>query len=110
MQIADGAEWYYYIRDPIVNTVPLLLSVTSLFIADVIIVESDWWIHVVTSTLYLGVNYLVSDYTGVKRIYYLDWTTVSEITPFSPVFSTMGFGFIALSLHFLLCALTQYIH
>jgi len=82
------------------------VAVTSLFIADVIIVESDWWINILISTMYLFINFLVSDYTGVDRVYYLDWTVVSNITPYSPVFSTIGFGFITMSFHFTLCGIT----
>ena len=87
-------------------TFPLFVALTSLFIADVIVIESDWWINIVISGLYLFINYTISDYRDTNRIYYLDWTVVSSITPFSPVFSTVGFGFIAMSLHFTLSALT----
>lgn len=62
------------------------------------------------SAAYLVVNFMVSEYTEKSKVFYLDWTKVYKINPFSPLFSSIGFCLIAISVHLLISAFTQTLH
>ena len=55
---------YFWLRNPILHTFPFLCSVGSLLMSEVILFESDWWLHIMTVLIYLIMNYAVSEFTG----------------------------------------------
>lgn len=62
------------------------------------------------NVVYLFANFTISQYTDKKRIYYMDWSEIEKINPFSPIFMCVAFTFLSLSFHFFLCACTQLLH
>ena len=59
-----GDNWltitYYYYRSIVIHTLPFLMSVCTIFFSDIIFLESDWYVVVIISALYLIVNFGMS--------------------------------------------------
>ena len=106
-----GDNWatvsYYYYRSIIIHTIPFLMCSCTIFIADIIFMESDWWVVIVIGAIYLIVNFGLSKYADTYQLYFLDWSIVSKISAYSPLVATTGFGVLALGQHFFLCLFTQ---
>jgi hypothetical protein len=66
---------YFMVRNIVVHTLPFIMSMVSVFMADVVFLESDWWIIFDTAALYLFTNYAVTYYSGTNLVYYFDWGT-----------------------------------
>ena len=98
---------YYKLRSVIVNTLPFYVCLLSVFLSDVIIMETDWYVHMMTTFTYMLVNFAISEYSGIKEVFYLDWTTQANIMPFGPLFTTLTYFFIACGMHFFLSVSTQ---
>ena len=98
---------YFYYRSIIKHTLPFLMSVSSIFGSDIIFLESDWWLVVVLAISYTATNYSICEYAGNNKVYFMDWTIVSKITPYSPIVAGVGFTIITLAFHFFLCLFTQ---
>ena len=59
---------------------PLIATTISIFVVDIIFLESDWWLDMETALLYLFFDYtLVTIYKDTllpdEKVYYLDWST-----------------------------------
>jgi hypothetical protein len=59
---------------------PIIATTASIYLANIIFLESDWWLDFQTALLYLFTDYtLVSIYDDTllpdEKIYYLDWST-----------------------------------
>lgn len=90
-----------------VHTFPIIASLTSIFAADVVFLESDWWLNVDLAVFYVFVNFAISEYSGSDQIYYFDWSTkIASIGAYSPIFDAFVYGIIAFGWHFMLCLIT----
>lgn len=56
-----------------VHTLPFIMSLTSAFMADIVFLETDWWINFEVGVAYLITNYAITEYTGTDQVYVLDW-------------------------------------
>lgn len=93
------------------HTIPFIATIAAIFTADVVFLESDWWINVDIAVGYVFVNYAITEYSGTDQIYYLDWADVSgSIMSYTPVFIAFAFGIIAFAMHFMMCLITQICH
>ena len=59
-----------------IHTVPIILSTISIFSADIIFLETDWWLNFEFCIFYLFLNYSLAEYSGNDVVYYLNWSTV----------------------------------
>jgi hypothetical protein len=102
---------YFFVRNILVHTVPFVSTIFSIFMADIVFLESDWWLNVDIAVGYLFVNYAVMEYSGTDQIYYLNWADQNgSIGAYTPVFTTFLFGTIAFGMHFMMCLITQVSH
>ena len=91
----------------VVNVLPIIMTTTSILMANVILMESKWWLILETGAIYLCVNYIVALQQGVTSVYYVDWSIESGISPYSPVFGTLTLSMAAVGWHFFVCIMTQ---
>ena len=56
---------------------PFICVFTVSFLADVVFLESDWYLIVVGGMFYTMTNWMVSLYTKNDKIYFMDWSLVS---------------------------------
>ena len=56
---------------------PYLLTVFTVFTSDLMFLESDWWMIILTGLGYIIVNYGISEYAGSTQVYFMDWSVVS---------------------------------
>ena len=63
---AFGAGWwievYFVVRNYIVHTIPFVFTVLNILSADIIFLESNWWLMPTTAALYFICNFLVGQY------------------------------------------------
>ena len=64
-------------RNIIQHSVPYLLTVFTVFTSDLMFLESDWWIILLTGVFYIIVNYSISEYADSTAVYFMDWSVVS---------------------------------
>lgn len=88
---------YFYLRGMLQHTLPLLISLGQTFTTDVIVLETDWLLVVLTSVLYVATNWAVSKYAVEDDVYFLDWSTISRISAYSPLVAGAGFTVVALA-------------
>jgi len=75
--------------------------------ADIILMESDWWITLEIGVAYIIINYLIADYAGKDEVYILNWGSgTSSVGAYSPVFYSTTLIFIAMTMHFVMCLIT----
>ena len=98
---------YYFIRNIVNNVAPFATVFISIWIQDVIFLETDWWLHVVIGVLYVLVNGIVSIYSDENQIYFLDWSRISKIIPYSPLVSLLIYELVTVSFHFFISIVTQ---
>ena len=97
---------YWYYRSIVVHTVPYVVVIISVFSSDIIFMETDWWLVCLLAILYTLLNYAVCTYNRVNVLYYMDWSIISSISAYSPLFSTVGFTTLALAHHIFICIIT----
>lgn len=86
---------------------PFVVSILSVFMADVVFLETDWWINFELATAYVFTNYAITYYSGTEEIYYFNWeTTDGSIGTYTPIFDAFAFGLIAFAMHFMICLIT----
>ena len=56
---AAALNLYIIIRLIVLHNFPLLVTTLSIFLANVIFLESDWWLDMQTAILYLFINYTI---------------------------------------------------
>ena len=98
---------YWYYRSIVIHTVPYFMTLICVFSSDVIFMETDWWLLVLIGILYTLFNYAACTYNRVNVIYYMDWSIISAISAYSPLFCTVGFTTVALAHHFFIVCMTQ---
>lgn len=75
-----GIVWLYVIcRQILIHNVPLLFTTLSIYMANVIFLETDWWLGVQTGLVYLFIDYTLNKIYGdvahaYEPLYYLDWS------------------------------------
>lgn len=67
--------WYY--RSIIIHTLPFFVCVLALMLTDVTILESDWWLVLLTALAYTLTNLCVSMWLKNDKVYFMDWAVVS---------------------------------
>ena len=93
-----------------IHTLPLLISLGSIFITDVVFLETDYLLIIEVTILYVFINFVMSKYAGDDQLYYLDWETVAKISPYSPIFASVAFDLVAIAGHLAMSMATQTIH
>mmetsp|Transcript_17848 Transcript_17848/g.30287 ORF Transcript_17848/g.30287 Transcript_17848/m.30287 type:complete len:102 (+) Transcript_17848:625-930(+) len=89
------------------DLLPIVMTLIATMSSDVIFLESKWWVIAEVAVAYLITNYVVSVAKNVTEVYYLDWSISYEISPFSPVFGSLGLTLIAIAAHFAMGIVTQ---
>ena len=84
-------EGYFLIRNIVIHTAPLFISLISVFITDVVFLETDYLLIMVTTIIYVFINFVMCKYAGDDQLYYLNWETVANISPYSPIFASLAF-------------------
>jgi hypothetical protein len=51
---------YFFVRNILVHNLPLVISVVTTIMSDVVFLESDWWINFELGAAYVFVNYAVA--------------------------------------------------
>ena len=88
---------YFYLRGVLQHSLPFLISLGQTFATDVIVLETDWHLLVTVSVLYVATNWAVSKYAVEDDVYFLDWSTISRISAYSPLVSGAGFTVLSLA-------------
>ena len=57
-------QWYYYARNVYIHNMPFIITTVSIFSADIIFLESDWWLLFEIAVLYIFTNYSMAYYLG----------------------------------------------
>ena len=52
---------------------------TTVFISDIIFMETDWWLLLFTALLYMLTNYGICTWLQVDSVYFMDWAVISKI-------------------------------
>jgi hypothetical protein len=98
---------YFWVRNIIVHNFPFIVSLTSAIMADVVFLETDWWINFDLAVVYVFTNYAITEYSGTDEVYYFNWGTKnSSIGSYSTIFESAVFGIIAFAIHFMMCLIT----
>jgi hypothetical protein len=103
-------EGYFLIRNIVIHTAPLFISLISVFITDVVFLETDYLLIMVTTIIYVFINFVMCKYAGDDQLYYLNWETVANISPYSPIFASLAFDGVAVAGHLALSMATQFFH
>ena len=108
---ALGSTWaaqaYFFLRNYVVHTVPFLVTSANIFLADVVFMETDWYLMPTTAMFYLLVSFSVSAYSGKEQIYILKWTNTDTYIEFIPFMVMCAYMLALLSVHFIFCIITQ---
>lgn len=67
----------FYAKTFFLHSCPFFVMLTSIFISEIIFMETDWWLIVMISFVYTVVNYGVCTWKGIDEIYFMDWAVVS---------------------------------
>ena len=93
------------------HTFPLLATLASIFTADIILLETDWWLNLDVAVAYVVTNYTICKYYDVGQVYYLTWGELSQgIQAYEPIFTAFLFLVLAVSAHLMLALITQTLH
>ena len=101
---------YFLVRNLVVHTVPLLFTLISVFITDVVFLETDYLLIILTTIIYVFTNFVTCKYADDDQLYYLNWETVAKISPYSPIFASVAFDGVAIAGHLGLSMATQMFH
>lgn len=108
---AFNSSWlvqvYFFLRNYIVHTLPFLVTTMNIFLADVVFLETDWYLMPTTAMFYLLVSFSVSTYSGKEQIYILKWTNNDTYIEFIPFIIMCGYMMALLSVHYVTCITTQ---
>ena len=61
-------------RNIIVHTFPFIGSLVTVLMADVVFMESDWWINFEIAVAYVFTNYAITQYSPSDEVYYFNWS------------------------------------
>ena len=98
------------VRNVVIHTVPLLISLTNVFLTDVVFLETDYLLIIEVTILYVFINFVMSKYAGDDQLYYLNWESVAKISPYSPIFASVAFDLVAIAGHLAMSMATQLFH
>lgn len=101
---------YWQFRMFTMHLLPVLLTTFQIFMSDIVFMETDWWLPIVVALIYILVNWTLTTYNKKTMIYYMDWSMISKITPFSPIVSSAGIIIISTTSQFYLSMLTQVVN
>jgi NADH:ubiquinone oxidoreductase subunit 2 (subunit N) len=95
------------VRNILVHCLPLVASLITTFMADVVYMESDWFNNLEIGVLYVFTNYCVTMYAGSDEIYYLNWATeTTSLATYKPLIDSFCLGLIASAMHIMICLMT----
>ena len=72
-----GTQIYFWIRNLIIHTAPMIVTFVNILQSDIIFMEQDWYLMPTTAILYLFLNFGVSEYSGKSQVYIFNWVYTS---------------------------------